>query len=234
MYFAIGRALVIIVLSVEFLFVHVSADEDDNNVIDESSFYIMVPDGDESFYFNIYEAGMRELQMSLRKFALKMDSVERVGNLITLYTKVDRVGDVIRYRELQQLSEDQEKSLAAMKDDSRLLEYLLRYKILTVLMDNAEKFKDDLDVVKSSDLKWIPGKINDLRNLLNDLKNEIWWLRKVNVMEFVQNIHKRLMKILIMTENISEISSSAVIENILSKIRNFVQNQVNAFLDAAY
>lgn len=233
MYLAIGRALVIIVLSVELSFIHVSADEDDN-VFDESSFYIMYPDGDESFHFNMYEAGMRELQVSLRKFALKMDSFERAGNLITLYTKVDRVGDVIRYHELQQLSEDQEKSLAAMKDDSRLLEYLLRYKILTKLMDNAEQFGDDLDVVKSSDLKWIPGKINDLRNLMNDLKNEIWWLRKVNVMEFVQNIHKRLMKILIMTENISEISSSVVIENILSKIRNFVQNQVNAFLDAAY
>lgn len=233
MFLTIGKLLVIF-LSVKLSTAYVSGDEVYDSINDESNFDVMHDDADENFQPNMYTAGIKELRASLRKYSMKMDSFERAGNLIALYSQVVDVGDMIRERGLQQLSEGQEKSLEAMKDDSRLLEYLLRYKILTVLMNTAEQFVDDLNVVKSSDLKWIPAKIVDLRILMNDLKNEIWWVRKVNVMEFVQNIHKRLMKILIMTENISEISSSAVIENILSKIRNFVRNQVNRFLDAAY
>lgn len=223
-----------IFLSVKLSTAYVSGDEVYDSINEESNFDIIYDEADENFQPNMYNAGMKELRASLRKHAMQMDSFERAGNLINLYPQVVGVGDMIRHRGLQQLSEGQEKSLEAMKDDSRLLEYLLRYKILTLLMNTAEQFVDDLNVVKSSDLIWIPGKIVDLRVLMNDLKNEIWWVRKVNVMEFVQNIHKRLMRILIMTENISEISSSAVIENILSKIRNFVRNQVNRFLDAAY
>lgn len=223
-----------IFLSVKLSTVYVSGDEVYDSSDEEPNFDVNYDEADENFQPNMYNAGIKELRASLRKYAMKMDSFERAGNLITLYPQVVVVGDMIRHRGLQQLSEGQEKSLEAMKDDSRLLEYLLRYKILTLLMDTAEQFVDDLNVVKSSELIWIPGKMVDLRVLMTDLKNEIWWVRKVNVMEFVQNIHKRLMKILIMTENISEISSSAVIENILSKIRNFVRNQVNRFLDAAY
>lgn len=223
-----------IFLSVNLSTVYVSGDEVYDSINDESNFDVIYDEADENFQPNMYNAGIKELRASLRKYAMQMDSFERAGNLITLYPQVIVVGDMIRHRGLQQQSEGQEKSLEAMKDDARLLEYLLRYKILTLLMDTAEQFVDDLNVVKSSELIWIPGKIVDLRVLMNDLKNEIWWVRKVNVMEFVQNIHKRLMRILIMTENISEISSSAVIENILSKIRNFVRNQVNRFLDAAY
>lgn len=223
-----------IFLSVKLSTVYVSGDEVYDSSDEEPNFDVIYDEADENFQPNMYNAGIKELRASLRKYAMKMDSFERAGNLITLYPQVVVVGDMIRHRGLQQLSEGQEKSLEAMKDDSRLLEYLLRYKILTLLIDTAEQFVDDLNVVKSSELIWIPGKIVDLRVLMTDLKNEIWWVRKVNVMEFVQNIHKRLMRILIMTENISEISSSAVIENILSKIRNFVRNQVNRFLDAAY
>lgn len=223
-----------IFLSVKLSTVYVSGDEVYDSSDEEPNFDVIYDEADENFQPNMYNAGIKELRASLRKYAMKMDSFERAGNLITLYPQVVVVGDMIRHRGLQQLSEGQEKSLEAMKDDSRLLEYLLRYKILTLLMDTADQFVDDLNVVKSSELIWIPGKMVDLRVLMTDLKNEIWWVRKVNVMEFVQNIHKRLMKILIMTENISEISSSAVIENILSKIRNFVRNQVNRFLDAAY
>lgn len=236
MFLTNGRLLVIF-LSVKLSTIYVSGDESDevyDSISDESNFDVMYEDTDENFQLNMYKAGIQELRASLRKYVMKMDSFERANNLITLYPQVVGVGDMIRQRGLQQLSEGQEKSLEAMKDDSRLLEYLMRYKILTVLMDTAGQFVDDLNVVKFSDLTWIPGKIVDLRILMNDLKNEIWWVRKVNVMEFVQNIHKRLMKILIMTENISEISSSAVIENIFSKIRNFVRNQVNRFLDLAY
>lgn len=223
-----------IFLSVKLSTVSVSGDEVYDSINDEPDSDVIYDEADENFQPNMYTAGIKELRASLRKYVMQMDSFERAGNLINLYPQVVGVGDMIRHRELQQLSEGQEKSLEAMKDDSRLLEYLLRYKILTLLMDTAEQFVDDLNVVKSSDLIWIPGKIVDLRVLMNDLKNEIWWVRKVNVMEFVQNIHKRLMRILIMTENISDTSSSAVIENILSKIRNFVRNQVNRFLDAAY
>lgn len=223
-----------IFLSVKPSTVYVSGDEVYDSINEESNFDVMYDDADENFQPNMYNAGIKELRASLRKQAMQMDSFERAGNLISLYPQVVGVGDMIRQRGLQQLSEGQEKSLEAMKDDSRLLEYLLRYKILTVLMDTAEQFVDDLNLMKSSELTWIPGKIVDLRVLMTDLKNEIWWVRKKNVMEFVQNIHKRLMRILIMTENISEISSSAVIENILSKIRNFVRNQVTRFLDAAY
>lgn len=234
MFLTIGRLLVIF-LSVTLSTANVSGDEVYDSINEEPNFDVIYDEADENFQPNMYnDAGMKELRALLRKHAMQMDSFERAGNLINLYPQVVGVGDMIRHRGLQQLSEGQEKSLEAMKDDSRLLEYLLRYKILTVLMDTAEQFVDDLDVVKSSELIWIPGKIVDLRVNMNDLKNEIWWVRKVNVMEFVQNIHKRLMRILIMTENISEISSSAVIENILSKIRNFVRNQVNRFLDAAY
>lgn len=223
-----------IFLSVKLSTAYVSGDEVYDSINEESNFDVIYDEAEENFQPNMYNAGIKELRATLRKYAMQMDSFERAGNLITLYPQVVVVGDMIRHRGLQQLSEGQEKSLEAIKDDSRLLEYLLRYKILTLLMGTAEQFVDDLDVVKSSDLIWVPGKIVDLRVLMNDLKNEIWWLRKKNVMEFVQNIHKRLMRILIMTENISEISSSAVIENILSKIRNFVRNQVNRFLDAAY
>lgn len=240
MFLTIGRLLVIF-LSVTLSTVYVSGDEVYDSINEESNFDVVYSDfesnfddADENFQPNMHNAGIKELRASLRKYAMKMDSFERAGNLITLYPQVVDVGDMIRHRGLQQLSEGQEKSLQAMKDDSRLLEFLLRNKILTLLMDTAEQFVDDLNVVMSSALIWIPRKIVDLRVHMNDLKNEIWWLRKVNVMEYVQNIHKRLMRILVMTENISEISSSAVIENILSKIRNFVRNQVNRFLDAAY
>lgn len=221
-------------LSVKLSTAYASGDEGYDSSNEEPNFDVIYDEADENFQPNMYNAGIKELRASLRKYAMQMDSFERAGNLITLYPQVVVVGDMIRHRGLQQLSEGQEKSLEAMKDDARLLEYLLRYKILTLLMDTAEQFVDDLNVVKSSELIWIPGKMVDLRVLMTDLKNEIWWVRKVNVMEFVQNIHKRLMRILIMTENISEISTSAVIENILSKIRNFVRNQVNRFLDAAY
>lgn len=223
-----------IFLSVKFSTAYASGDEVHDISNEEPNFDVIYDEADENFQPNMYNAGIKELRAMLRKYAMQMDSFERAGNLITLYPQVVVVGDMIRHRGLQQLSEGQEKSLEAMKDDARLLEYLLRYKILTLLMDTAEQFVDDLNLVKSSELIWIPGKMVDLRVLMTDLKNEIWWVRKVNVMEFVQNIHKRLMRILIMTENISEISSSAVIENILSKIRNFVRNQVNRFLDAAY
>lgn len=233
MFLSLQRVL-IVCLSVKCSFVHASAEESDISFDGESSFIVLESDTDEEYHPRMYGAGMQSLQDSLKQFTMKVDSVDRVSDLITLYTDANGVGDVIRYRDLQELPGAEETSLEAMKDDSRLLEYLLRYKILTELNDQAEGFVDDIDVLKSSDLKWIPGKLNDLRGLMNELKNEIWWLRKKNVMEYVQNIHKRLMKVLIMVENISKITSSAVIGNILTEITHFVRHRVNPYLEAAY
>lgn len=222
-----GRVL----LSILFVkcFHYVSADENTISDVVRSRFYNGRSDDE--------IVNIKSLQDTMKSLCVKVESEDNVSELIKIFfsrAHSKSIGDRVRLLEIQQHPDHEVKALKTLKDDSRLLGYQLRYKILTLLMNTAEKFTKDLDIVKSSNLKWIPDKLWQLKDLLNDLKNEIWWLRQVNVMEYVQNIHKRLMRILISMEQLSQLSTSVVLQNFYSGVSSFIENQVNAFLEAAY